>query len=167
MYHISRNGQQSGPYTEEQLRQMAASGQLQPQDLTWRQGDANWRPAAEIPDLFRGQPTMPALPQPNLYGPPAASTQVPNYMGVPVPNYLVQSILVTVLCCLPFGIPAIVYSSQVNSKQTAGDLAGAQESSRKAKFWCWMAFWFGLVPLLLWLVAAVFGSVSFTSSRNF
>lgn len=33
----------------------------------------------------------------------------------PIPNYLVQSILVTLLCCVPLGVPAIVYSSMVNS----------------------------------------------------
>jgi uncharacterized membrane protein YvbJ len=30
---------------------------------------------------------------------------------VDVPNYLVFAILVTILCCLPAGIPAIVYAA--------------------------------------------------------
>ena len=42
-----------------------------------------------------------------------------------IPNYLVQAILVTVFCCLPFGIPAIVFAAQVNSKVAAGDIHGA------------------------------------------
>jgi len=52
-----------------------------------------------------------------------------------IPNYLAQSILVTLLCCLPLGIPAIVFSAQVNGKIQAGDIQGAMESSRKAKMW--------------------------------
>lgn len=64
---------------------------------------------------------------------------------VSIPNYLVQSILVTIFCCLPLGIPAIVYAAQVNTKVGAGDLDGAAESSRKAKMWCWIAFGIGLV----------------------
>ena len=34
-------------------------------------------------------------------------------------NWLVESILVTIFCCLPFGIAGIVFASQVNSKFAA------------------------------------------------
>lgn len=34
---------------------------------------------------------------------------------VKIKNYLIESILVTLLCCLPLGIPAIVFAAQVNS----------------------------------------------------
>jgi len=37
-----------------------------------------------------------------------------------VPNYLVQAILCTICCCLPFGIVAIVYAAQVNGKVAGG-----------------------------------------------
>jgi hypothetical protein len=67
-----------------------------------------------------------------------------------IPNYLVQSILVTVLCCLPFGIPAIVYAAQVNSKAQGGDLLGAAEASRKAKMWAWVSFGVGLGGAVLY-----------------
>ena len=69
-----------------------------------------------------------------------------------ITNYLWQAIVVTILCCLPFGIPALVYASQVNSKLTQGDVAGAQVSSQKAKFWCWMAFGFGLAVGIITLL---------------
>lgn len=62
-----------------------------------------------------------------------------------VPNYLAQSILVTLLCCLPFGIAAIVFAAQVNGKVQAGDIEGAMVSSRKAKMWCWWSLGLGLV----------------------
>jgi hypothetical protein len=62
---------------------------------------------------------------------------LPHFPGS-VPNYLVQSILVTICCCVPLGIPAIVYAAQVNSKLVAGDVTGAMESSSKAKMWCWL-----------------------------
>lgn len=66
-----------------------------------------------------------------------------------IPNYLAQSILVTLLCCLPLGIPAIVFAAQVNGKIQAGDASGAQASSRKAKMWCWWSFGVGLVAIIL------------------
>jgi hypothetical protein len=62
-----------------------------------------------------------------------------------IPNYLVQSILVTFCCCLPFGIVAVVYAAQVNGKIDAGDIAGAQAASKNAKTWSWVAFIVGAV----------------------
>ena len=82
----------------------------------------------------------------------------------PVPNYLVQAILVTICCCMPFGIAAIVFAAQVNSKLQVGDYAGAVESSRKAKMWCWLAFGIGLVINLLVVVGefavGILGAIS-------
>ena len=54
---------------------------------------------------------------------------------VDVPNHLVLAILVTLFCCQIFGIVAIVYAAQVNSKLAGGDVQGAIESSNKAKMW--------------------------------
>ncbi|MCE5194862.1 MAG: CD225/dispanin family protein [Nitrospiraceae bacterium] len=70
-----------------------------------------------------------------------------------VPNYLAQAILVTIFCCLPFGIPAIVFAAQVNGKLAAGDYNGALETSKKAKMWCWVSFWVGLGVVILYLLA--------------
>src|SRR5579864_2230817 len=76
--------------------------------------------------------------------------------GTTVPNYLVFAILATVFCCLPTGIPAIIYAAQVNGKLLAGDYAGAQLASKNAKTWCWVSFGVGLgVTLLYMLVIGV------------
>lgn len=69
-----------------------------------------------------------------------------------IPNYLAQSILVTLFCCLPLGIPAIVFSAQVNGKIQAGDIQGAMESSRKAKMWGWWSFGVSLVVSILYFL---------------
>jgi DNA-directed RNA polymerase subunit RPC12/RpoP len=70
-----------------------------------------------------------------------------------IPNYLVQAILCTLFCCLPFGIVSIVYAAQVNGKVAAGDYLGAQTASNNARTWCWVSFWCGLVPVLLYLLS--------------
>jgi hypothetical protein len=70
--------------------------------------------------------------------------------GGPIPNYLVQSILVTLCCCLPLGIVAIVFAAQVNSKLAVGDVSGAREASRKAKMFFLIALGVGLVGWLIW-----------------
>lgn len=73
-----------------------------------------------------------------------------------VPNYLVQAILTTLFCCLPTGIVAIVFASQVNNRLAAGDYPGALDSSRKAKTWSWVSFGLGIAGVLLWLLLVVF-----------
>jgi len=88
--------------------------------------------------------------------------QVAAPKTIDVPNYLAQAILVTLFCCLPFGIPAIVYAAQVNGKVAAGDHAGAVETSKKAKMWSWVSFWvgagFGLLYIFFIILAAIFGN---------
>lgn len=95
-----------------------------------------------------GQP-----PQPGYgYAPP------PGYGhpgGEPPPNYLVWAILSTVLCCLPLGVASIVFSSQVNTKWAAGDVAGARASSLRAKnFAIWSAA-VTLVGVVVWIAVLI------------
>ena len=80
--------------------------------------------------------------------------------AVNIPNYLVPAILVTVLCCLFTGIPAIVYAAQVNGKLATGDIVGAQLASKNAKMWCWISLGAGLLVDLSWILAVVLGIVS-------
>ena len=92
------------------------------------------------------------LPPPGVVMAPTAMTPV-----AAVPNYLVFAILTTVLCCLPAGIPAIVYAAQVNTKQQVGDIAGAQAASNNAKMWCWIAFGLGLATVGFYIVLVMVG----------
>lgn len=84
-----------------------------------------------------------------------------NYGGnQEVKNYLVWAILSTIFCCVPFGIPAIVYASQVDTRLRTGDFNGALESSRKAKTWCWVAFGSGLAVGIIYFFIMI---LSFSS----
>ena len=69
-----------------------------------------------------------------------------------VPNHLVWAILVTLFCCVPFGIVSIVYASQVNGKLSMGDIEGAQEASGKAKMWALISLGSVFVLIPFWLV---------------
>lgn len=72
--------------------------------------------------------------------------------GEYVPNNLVWAILSTLLCCLPLGIVSIVYAAQVDGKRAAGDIAGARESSQKAKTWAIWAVVSGPILLTIWFL---------------
>jgi interferon-induced transmembrane protein/zinc ribbon protein len=95
--------------------------------------------------------------------PPQAPYPQPLVQGPVIESYLVPSILVTVLCCLPFGIPAIIYAAQVQEKLQRGDIEGAQRSSKNAKTWCIVAvaapFVGGILYVILMLVLGAFGSL--------
>jgi hypothetical protein len=64
---------------------------------------------------------------------------------------------VTLFCCLPFGIVAIVYAAQVSGKIAEGDYRGARAASSNAATWCWVSFGCGLVGGLLWFLFLVAG----------
>jgi hypothetical protein len=91
---------------------------------------------------------------------PLAAAPIGQTPGVYVPNYLVFAILATVLCCLPAGIPAIVYAAQVNGKLQAGDIAGAQAASKIAKMWCWISAGVGLTGALCYMLMIAAGVMS-------
>jgi predicted secreted protein len=107
-----------------------------------------------------------SLPPPGGgYGAPAPPPP-PGYgyggpTGAPPPNHLVWAILSTLFCCLPLGIVSIVFAAQVNSKYAAGDVAGARESSEKArKFALWSTIAGVVVGVLYVLFFVMLGVAS-------
>jgi len=89
------------------------------------------------------------------YGPPPPGGGYGAPQGAPPPNHLVWAILTTLFCCLPFGIVSIVFAAQVNSKWAAGDVAGAHESSQKARRWAMVSAIVGIVVIGLYLVVVM------------
>jgi hypothetical protein len=90
-----------------------------------------------------------------------------NILQTPPKNWLVESILVTLFCCLPFGIVGIVNAAQVNSKYAAGDYAGAENASREAGKWVKIGFWVGLGVVILYCIAVfLFGATAIWAGRH-
>ncbi|MCW0393893.1 CD225/dispanin family protein [Xanthomonas sacchari] len=75
-----------------------------------------------------------------------------NTTAPQVSNNLVWAILTTLFCCLPLGIVSIVYASQVNTKLAAGDVAGARDSSDKARKWAIYSAITSVVLIVLYLI---------------
>lgn len=70
-WYISRQGERYGPYSEEQLRGFAQSGQVTPEDLVWGDTMDDWCKAAEVEGLFNAPPAVDIAPPP---APPAVGT---------------------------------------------------------------------------------------------
>lgn len=65
-------------------------------------------------------------------------------------TWLWQSIVVTILCCLPFGIVGIVKASQVESLWRQGRQLEAERASRAAKTWTLWGFGIGLGAMIIY-----------------
>ncbi len=52
VWYLTRDGKRFGPYPFAQLRELADSGQLAPDDLVWQQGGTNWLAASQVPGLI-------------------------------------------------------------------------------------------------------------------
>ncbi|MGA9995303.1 MAG: CD225/dispanin family protein [Pyrinomonadaceae bacterium] len=86
--------------------------------------------------------------------------------GAAPSNYLVPAILVTLFCCLPGGVVAIIYATQVNSKTAAGDIAGAEAASKSAKMWVMISAGVGVALILIYIVAMfLFGGLAALGGR--
>jgi hypothetical protein len=83
-----------------------------------------------------------------------------------VPNYMVPAII-SIFCCWPLAIPAIIFAAKVNGQVAAGDMAGAQDSSKKAKMFAFIGIGIGVA---LWLIYGImvlfFGGLSMLSGSR-
>ncbi len=93
---------------------------------------------------------------------PMTQTRIAGGHTVYVSSHLVPAILLTIFCCLPFGIVAIVYAARVQAFLVSGQNAMAQEASKNAMMWCLVSFgsWVAIIIIyiLLFFVIAGLGS---------
>src|SRR5262245_40395657 len=71
-YYYVRNGERVGPISGRQLKELAATGQLTPDDLVWKEGMAGWEPARKLKGLFASASASEPPPVPTA-GPPLVS----------------------------------------------------------------------------------------------
>jgi predicted secreted protein len=102
-------------------------------------------------------------PPPPSYPPPPGYPQQPPAGQAPN-SHLVWSILVTLFCCLPFGIVAIVKSSQVNGLWAQGRYAEAQASADSARKWVIWSVVVGLVVGIIYAIIAIAGGMANNSN---
>lgn len=169
-YYVARNGQPEGPFTLEELAQQG----IRPDTLVYNESMPNWTPAGNVPEIqasvlggaqpaqnvpnggyapCAGQPYQQQAPYQQSYQQPYQQPfQQQAQMGPSPKTWLVESILVTLFCCLPFGIIGIIYSAGVSSAYNSGNYQEAVRKSAKAGTWTKVGFFCGLIGSLLYLV---------------
>ena len=132
LYWIFRNGEKTGPFDLPQLRASFSAGHLAAGDLAWQEGMPSW---VNLSQLLSVPPEPPQV---------HTAAEKPIIIVKP-PSHLVGAVLATLLCCMPFGIVAIIYAAQVDSKFNAGDYVGAQNASNTARTWLIVSIVLGLL----------------------
>lgn len=150
-YYYTDGTERYGPFTIEQLRERNLTGST----LVWKEGMADWLPASQVTELQSLLTPADSFSAPAV--PSFANTTTP---GLPPKNWLVESILVTILCCLPLGIVGIINATKVESLWNSGQRDAALKASQEAGKWVKIAFFAGIVVIGLYLLLMVFGVIA-------
>ncbi len=89
-WFVTRGQKKSGPFSSEQLKQLASQGKLQPTDMVWREGMSSWKPAGEIKGLYpTAAPVSSPMPSAVAPAPPNTSSveQGSPFEFAPPPQY--------------------------------------------------------------------------------
>lgn len=105
-YYVGKNGQQLGPFGEEQIKARVATGEFSTADLIWREGMASWEP---ISTVFNN----PYLPSAVLGASPLLTAQTGQRLagaGARLVAVILNN-LIAVASMIPGGILLVIGSS--------------------------------------------------------
>jgi hypothetical protein len=184
-WYYALNGKQQGPVSDAQIRELIQRGVLRAADLVWCQNMAAWAKVQETPALAQfllitPPPVSEPPPSPNimpsdiaqeLYGgrdkdvtfqPEGPSRYNAYDRNRPrhVKTYLVESILVTLFCCMPFGVAAIIFAAQASGAVSSGNYEKAESLAGQAKNYVTIAV---IIGLLINVIGFIFGFVGAVS----
>jgi len=139
-YYIVENNQQAGPFTVDQLAERGISADTS----VWTDGMTSW-----VPATYPSQQAYSGSYQ-------NSGSSYNDYRPCPK-TWMVESILVMLFCCMPFGIVGIINASKVSSAHAVGNYRLADQASRDAGKWTKLGFFCGLaVNLLLILFYVIY-----------
>lgn len=146
-FYYTDGANKFGPMTFEVLKTKG----INPDTLVWYEGLDNWVAASQVEELrlLFGSDIPPSVNEPAQSFQNPQQNAVPNF---PPKTWLVESILVTLFCCLPFGIVGIVHAAKVESLYNIGNYAGAQKASDDAGKWTKIGFWIGMAVMILYFI---------------
>lgn len=161
-YYADSANQQHGPVSAPALLAMS----LPENTLIWREGLAQWTELrfmmSELQQAMPLQPTPPsvhpsytassssAYGYSSQYAQSAAPAEEPYY-NKPDSN-LFWAILCTILCCIPFGIVAIIKATKVDTLWNSRQYDAAREAAADAKKW---AIWGAILGFIVSMIYGV------------
>ena len=147
-YYISNDGNQKGPFTVEELERF----KIPANTLVSAPNIEGWVEAWRVIEL-KNAITTPA--------PPPTFTQQQETAPACPKTWLTESILVTLLCCLPLGVVSLINSSKVETYYAQKNYRQAQEASDSAKKWLKIGVISMAILLFLYLLiyVVIFGVI--------
>lgn len=125
-YHLGVQGVQSGPFSEQVIREKIARGELPSGTMCWAEGWSEWRPLTTV---FPTEGVSPPPPLPPAGFHAAPSSTVPTYKGPTETSGLAITSLVTGVFGLLIFFPAVAavvcgHIACSNIKASAGRVTG-------------------------------------------
>lgn len=170
-YFDQNTNQQYGPLSIDELRRRGISTQT----LVWTNGMSDWIEAGKVPELsnlfYHNSTSYNNAESSYQYQQQANNPYEYNNRSHieeirPMPKtWFVESILVTLLCSLVFGIVGIIFSSKVEPLYQSGDYEGSLKASNSAKLWVAIGFFSTIAILLLCFIfyASIMGLIFSTA----
>ena len=155
-YFYRQGNQNVGPLS---VQEILASGIDIYTTYVWAEGMETWKLAKDVADFhISAQPTPPPNPPQNQNPYPSQNNGAANqgYLNAdPIgnsdlnntqrqtntqqnrnqrpQNYLILSVVCTLLCCMPLGVVGIIKASKVNKLYDEGKIAEANQNAEEAK----------------------------------
>ena len=164
-WYYTKNQKKQGPVTKDDLLKMLNDGTLATTELAWSKEMDGWKPIQEIEILLKTdlkveepstqapRDTTPVRRRRSKGGYKIAEWAVKTSDSKPSsapPNYLWQSLLITLFCCQPLGLIGLFYASKAQSLEESGRRRKALIASKKAKTCCTIGFFTGLIAGVLY-----------------
>lgn len=166
VWYYVRNGAQTGPVSFDDLKALAASGQLAGNDLVWQEGTADWVTARSVSGLFAGPP--PVAPP----APPAGRDREPEplpmddhddrHPGGPSPASEVFALAKEFLRRTAASNPASIATTPAEDERL-GRAGITDPTARRFAVWRRAVLWVAVVPTSF---AALFGLINAAASDN-
>jgi hypothetical protein len=153
--YIHRNNQQLGPYNEEQVKALIATGSISLQDHAWWQGQATWLPLAQTPfagGLSSAAP-LPSSTAPPL--PPSGTGVGPHWLPHRTSSFAVWSMVCGILSLFSCGlasIPAIILGHMGLSETRNPNVQG------RGMAWSGLIMGYALIAFFLLVFLVSFGA---------
>ncbi|CAM5163732.1 unnamed protein product [Eretmochelys imbricata] len=116
--------------------------------------------SGQVPIMYQPGPLQQNLPPGSfpytIYnGLPASQLPGAAERRRPPKDYMVESVLVTIFCCLLTGVIALVYSHETRAALNRGDLIQAKLASKKARSLVLFSLLFGVFVCISWVIYVV------------
>lgn len=131
MSYFICNGPHEGPFELNDLKNQ----NLKPDTLVTRSGMNEWKKAEDIEEIAQI----------------LNKKETSSFTQAPMPKtWLVESILATLFCCLPFGLVGLIQAAKVSALYSAGKYSEALVASQEAGKWTKISIAVGIIFALLY-----------------